>query len=323
LSELADEELRQVVSFVFGGDVRGLSVIALGKLGGRDLGYGSDLDVIFVFDPSAAPSPEDAFGHFTRRAQRILRLLSEPSFAGPGYELDTRLRPSGSQGMLITSLGAFARYHGVDTSEAREYGSSATSSGAAWERQTLLRARLSAGDRELGARVLAIAHEAAYQGGAPPVEELIRLRQRMQLELARERPGRYDLKAGKGGLLDIEFCVQWLQMRHGSDFSVRTPDTGEALEALHSGGYLSRRLFDLLRDGYRFLRRLEQRIHVLTGPSSSRIDAHSPQLPQLARRMGLQDEPGSSASEQLLKRYEAMTANVRAAYLEALGATGD
>jgi glutamate-ammonia-ligase adenylyltransferase len=315
--------LRQVVNLVCAGDARGLSVIALGKLGGRELGYGSDLDVIFVFDPSTAPSYQEAFGFFTRRAQRILRVLSEPSFAGPGYELDTRLRPSGSQGMLVTSLGAFARYHGVDTAEAREYASSATSSGAAWERQALLRARLCAGDRELGARVLAIAHEAAYHGGAPPVEELTRMRQRMQLELARERPGHYDLKVGKGGLLDIEFCVQWLQMRHGDDLSVRTTDTGEALEALHAGGYLNRRLFDLLRDGYRFLRRLEQRIHVLTGQSSSQIDAHSPRLGQLARRMGLQDEPGSSASEQLLARYEAVTANVRAAYLEALGASGE
>jgi glutamate-ammonia-ligase adenylyltransferase len=322
LSELADELLRQVVNSVCVGDTRGLSVIALGKLGGRELGYGSDLDVIFVFDPSTAPSYEEAFGFFTRRAQRILRVLSEPSFAGPGYELDTRLRPSGSQGMLVTSLGAFARYHGVDTAEAREYASSATSSGAAWERQALLRARLCAGDRELGARVLAIAHEAAYHGGAPPVEELTRMRQRMQLELARERPGHYDLKVGKGGLLDIEFCVQWLQMRHGDDLSVRTTDTGEALEALHAAGHLNRRLFDLLRDGYRFLRRLEQRIHVLTGQSSSRIDADSPSLPQLARRMGLQDEPGGSAAQQLLARYETLTANVHTAYLEALG-TGE
>jgi glutamate-ammonia-ligase adenylyltransferase len=319
LSDLADEVLGQVVGHVCAGDTRGLSLIALGKLGGRDLGYGSDLDVIFIFDPRVAPSSSEAFTFFARRAQRIIRMLSEPSFAGPGYELDTRLRPSGSQGMLVTSLGAFARYHGVDTREAREYASAASSSGAAWERQALLRARVAAGDAELGARALAVAEQAAYEGGAPPVEELLRLRQRMQLELARERSGHYDLKVGKGGLLDIEFCVQWLQMRHGSDPLVRTSDTATALEALHAAGYLERGHFDSLRDGYGFLRRLEQRIHVLTGQSSSRIDAHSQRLLQLARRMGLRDEPGHSAAEQLLARYEAVTHSVHGAYLEALG----
>jgi len=131
------------------------------------------------------------------------------------------------------------------------------------------------------------------------------------------------LKVGKGGLLDVEFCVQWLQMRHGSDPLVHSTDIADALEALHGAGYLGRGHFDLLRDGYRFLRRLEQRIHVLTGQSSSQIDAHSLRLSQLARGMGLQDEPGRSAAEQLLTRYEAVTGSVHTAYLEALGASAD
>jgi glutamate-ammonia-ligase adenylyltransferase len=323
LSDLADQVLSRVADYVLAGDARGLAVIALGKLGGRDLGYGSDLDVIFVFDPSVTPRREDAQATFAKHAQRIIRLLSEPSFAGPGYQLDTRLRPSGSQGMLVTSLGAFARYHGVDCEEARGYAASATSSGAPWERQALLRARVVAGDRRLGERVRAVAELAAYQGGAPPVEELLRLRRRMELELGRERAGHYDLKAGRGGLLDIEFCVQWLQMRYGDEHRIHSTDTAEALEALHAGGYLERRHFDLLRDGYRFLRRLEQRIHVLTGRGSSRIDARSPGLSQLARRMGLQDEPGYGAAAQLLTRYEAVTSSVRSAYLEALGLTAE
>ena len=319
LSDLADATIEQATDRVLGRNARGLAVLALGKLGGRDLGYGSDLDVIFVFDPNAAPSGEEAMSYFSRAAQRIIRLVSEPGLAGPGYELDTRLRPSGSKGMLVTSLGAFARYHGIVTPEAEAAGPSPTSSGAAWERQALLRARFCAGDGSLGARAIAVAEAAAYEGGAPPVEEMNRLRLRMERELGRERPGRYDLKTGRGGLLDIEFCVQWLQMRHGADQRIRTTDTGEALEALFSGGYLDRAGFDPLRDGYRFLRRLEQRIHVLTGQSASVIDTEAPGLAELARRMGLADEPGRPVSGQLVTQYRLVVDTVREAYLSALG----
>jgi glutamate-ammonia-ligase adenylyltransferase len=319
LSDLADEIVRRATLKALGGDATGLAVIALGKLGGREIGYGSDLDVIFAFRREAAPEHEDATSYFARRAQRIIRLLSEPSAAGPGYELDTRLRPSGSQGMLVTSLTAFARYHGIRASGALELEPSPTSSGAAWERQVLLRARVCAGDAALGAEVIAIAEAAAYEGGPPPVDEMHRLRQRMERELAHERPFRRDLKTGYGGLLDIEFAVQWLQMRHGADPCVRTTDTLDALEALHEGEYLERAPFELLREGYAFLRRLEQRIHVHTGRSSSTIDVNERGMAHLARRMGFTDAPEARSVAELLTRYEYVTESVRSAYLEALG----
>src|SRR6185436_4379684 len=91
----------------------GLAVVAMGKLGGRELGYGSYLDVVFIYDPDRAPEPDEAGAYFSRAASSVIRLISEPHVSGPGYELDTRLRPSGSHGMLVTSLSAFARYHGV------------------------------------------------------------------------------------------------------------------------------------------------------------------------------------------------------------------
>ena len=322
LSDLADSLLDHTARRVLGPTPRGLALLALGKLGGRELGYGSDLDVIFVFDPDAAPSRVEASSHFSRLAQRIIRLISEASSAGPGYELDTRLRPSGAQGMLVTSLGAFARYHGLLLPEAELIGPSASSSGAPWERQALLRARFCAGDAELGRRAIAVAEAAAYEGGAPDVNELHRLRMRMQHELGRERPGRYDLKTGKGGLLDVEFCVQWLQMRNGADHRVRSTDTGTALEALFAIGEIDRQRFDELREGYRFLRRLEQRIDVLTGQSASVIDTRAPGLAELSRRMGFSDEPGHSAAEQLLAQYSLVTATVRDAYLSALALPG-
>jgi glutamate-ammonia-ligase adenylyltransferase len=313
LSLLADEELSRAAEFELGPGSSGLAVIALGKLGGREIGYGSDLDVLFIYDPSKAPNPEEAGAYFARKAQRIIHLVSEPNAAGPGYDLDTRLRPSGSQGMLVTSLESFARYHSVPLGGA-EPGPGVQSSGAAWERQTLLRARFCAGDRALGERAIQVAERAAYGGGAPPVEEIRRLRARMEKELGRERADRYDLKSGRGGLLDVEFAVQWLQMVHGKDPMVRTTDTSDALEALYRQGYLGRAEYEAFREGYRFLRRLEQRIHVLRGAGSSSIDLRSRGLPHLARRMGYRDGPGERALDQLLERYRDVTNEVREAY---------
>ncbi len=320
LADLAEEILSCVVRHVFG-DVPGFAVLGLGKLGGRDLGYASDLDVIFTFLPSAAPHPDDATTYFVRGAQRVIRLLTESHVAGPGYELDTRLRPSGSHGLLVTSLSSFARYHGValDGGSELETGPAVFSSGAPWERQTLLRARGVVGDPELLRRALGVAWRAAYEGGAPPAAEMHHLRTRLEKEQGREREGRYNLKTGRGGLLDIEFAVQWLQMKNGADLRVRTPDLGVALQALHSAGYLASRDFEIFSDGYRFLRQLEQRIVVKIGVSASVIDTRGVGLAPLARRMGFQDGQGQRASEHLLARYKDVTDGVRAGYDRVLG----
>ena len=320
LSELADETLEQAVRFEMG-DKKGLAVIAVGKLGGREIGYGSDLDVLFIYDPAAAPEREDPAEFFTRRAQRIIRLVTLQHWAGPGYELDTRLRPSGSQGLLVTSLESFARYHRVQLHGAERPSNRPVvlSSGAAWERQALLRARACAGDVELGKKVIEVAQIAAYERGAPSAAEVDYLRTRMERELARERPGRYDLKMGRGGLFDIEFVVQWLQMRFGADPRVRTSDTLDALGALQSGDYVSRKAFDVLRDGYLFLRRLEQRIRIVHGSGSPVIDASGPGLDKLARRVGIRRSPHESEGPLLLEAYRDVTERVRATYLELMG----
>ncbi|HEX9621143.1 MAG TPA: bifunctional [glutamate--ammonia ligase]-adenylyl-L-tyrosine phosphorylase/[glutamate--ammonia-ligase] adenylyltransferase, partial [Polyangiaceae bacterium] len=289
LAALADEEIERALRFELP-EATGLSVIAVGKLGGQDIGYASDLDVLFIFDPEAAPADTDPAEYYVRRAQRVIRLISEPNPAGPGYELDTRLRPSGKSGLLVASLASFARYHGVSLeSVPRDSGPAVLSSGAAWERQALLRARVCAGDSALGQRALEVAETAAYARGAPAVSEMHHLRMRMERELARERPGYFDLKTGRGGLLDVEFAVQWLQMRHGADRRVRTPDTATALAALRKGNYVSLSHFQALDAGYKFLRRLEQRIVVLNGSGNTVVTRELPGLAQLARRMGLED----------------------------------
>ncbi|MFO0755552.1 MAG: bifunctional [glutamate--ammonia ligase]-adenylyl-L-tyrosine phosphorylase/[glutamate--ammonia-ligase] adenylyltransferase [Byssovorax sp.] len=329
LSALADAELEAATRFALdtpeGEPVKGLSVLAMGKLGGREIGYGSDLDVLFLFDPEAAPPGVEGHVHFARAARRIIRLISVSHAAGPGYELDTRLRPSGNQGLLVTSLEAFARYHGYATAHVSEESPTVTPRvrAAAWERLALLRARAAAGDPILGAEAMRIAHTAAYEMPADSrsvAEELSRLRARLERENSQERHGRYDLKLGRGGLVDIEFAVQLLQLKHGKDLRVRTTEIVVAIDALAAGGYLDPELAELLRDSYAFLRKLEQRIRILHAAAAQLLEERAPGLLPLARRMGIRDRRGSAAAAELIERYRAVTERVRAAYDAIVGA---
>ena len=324
LSALADVTLERATRFALGsaGTVRGLAVIAMGKLGGNEIGYGSDLDVIFVFDPGVAPAGVDAHAYFAKHAQRIIRLLSAAHPEGAGYELDTRLRPSGSHGLLVTSLEAFARYHDIEVvgGAGDDQVPSAQQSGAAWERQALVRARFAAGDVALGSGLLRVAHVAAYERDAPPRGEVHRVRMRMERELGRERPGRHDLKVGRGGLSDIEFAVQYLQMVHGAEPRVRTTETPLAITTLAELGFLPTDIAETFREGYRFLRRLQERIRIVHGSSSSLLDETAEGLVPLARRMGMRDTPRATAKEELIVRYRDVTEAVRRAYLEVMTA---
>ncbi len=310
LTALADAALAHALRFAMrqwassesaGG---GLVLLAMGTLGGREIGYGSDLDLFFVYEAR----DDEAAERCARIAQRVLRLMETPHYEGPGYALDTRLRPSGNQGLLVVSLDGFARYQ----DERAE----------SWERQALVKARVCAGDAELGRRALAIATRAAYERGAPDPLRLHHLRRRMERELGHERldraPARYDLKVGRGGLVDIEFATQWLQMRHGADSRVRTTETEVALSALETCGYLEAPSAEVLRDGWRFLRRLEQRLRISHGTSVRLLEEGAPGLLVLARRMGMRDGPRVGPDHALLERYTAVTEEVRAAYLGVL-----
>ena len=319
LSALADAELeaaaRHALSTPAGEDVEGLAVLAMGKLGGREIGYGSDLDVLFLFDPARAPAGSDAHAYFARAGRRIIRLISLSHRAGPGYELDTRLRPSGNQGLLVTSIEAFARYHGIHAGgpDSRPPRVQA----AAWERLALLRARACAGDPALGAEAMRVAYTAAYEMPSDVrtvAEEIHRLRTRLERESSQERRGRYDIKLGRGGLVDVEFAVQLLQLAHGRDPRVRTTETAVAIEALAAAGYLAAEQAETLRDGYAFLRKLEQRIRILHATPAQLLEESAPGLFPLARRVGIRNRRGSEAAAELLARYREVTDRVRATY---------
>jgi glutamate-ammonia-ligase adenylyltransferase len=180
-----------------------------------------------------------------------------------------------------------------------------------------LRARAAAGDPVLGAEAIRVAHAAAYEMPADPLrvaEEIHRLRMRMERENSQERRGRYDIKLGHGGLVDIEFAVQLLQLEHGRDPRVRTTETSVAIEALAAAGYLPAEHAETLRDGYAFLRKLEQRIRILHATPAHLLEERAPGLSPLSRRMGIRDRRGSEAAAELLARYRDVRSRVRATY---------
>jgi glutamate-ammonia-ligase adenylyltransferase len=314
--ELAEEEARAKGRTPPGR----LTVMALGKLGGRELGYHSDLDLIFLY-PATGPGETDSPGQSTahtlyaRLAERFLSFLQMPLREGFLYKIDTRLRPSGNQGALVTSDQGFARYHlaSPDGPQVRSQ---------LWERQALLRARFAAGDAAFFDRVRREVLEPVLFGTAVDraalAAEVIRMRERMESEIGKEAAKGKNPKVGRGGIVDIEFAVQYLQLAHGHDHpSIRSPRTPEALRLLRGAGLLREGTYDALAQGYEFHRRLATRMRIVHDYGIDYLPAGGRALAQLARRLGYHGEdPGA----RLLADYGRVTEAVRAAFLDAVSA---
>jgi len=280
-------------------------VLALGKLGGRELGYHSDLDLLFLY--SSAGEHGANHEYFARIAQKLISHLTLPLREGFLYRIDTRLRPSGSAGPLVVSFDALASYHGR---EAR-----------LWERQALLRLRPVAGDEALFERAFAqVIEPSVYRpiDRAAAAKELLSMRERIEREIADESPGRYNSKLGRGGLVDVEFAVQFLQLAHGADDpQIRSANTPQALGLLLEHGHLAAQDHAPLARGYRFLRRLESRLRIVRDRSVDRLPEGGAELLRLARRMGYS---GPRAGDDLLSDYQRTAAGIRQAFLRVLGA---
>lgn len=200
---------------------KGLSILGLGKLGTRELGYLSDLDLMFVYETKEKRLPVQV----TRLVQRLLSMLSVPMQDGPGYETDAQLRPSGKAGPLIVTAASWEGYY--------------TQQADIWEVQSLLRLRPVGGDLDLGRRLQERAKEICFQGRSPEQvwSRLSNLRQRMERERSREqeRPPLLDLKLGRGGLADLEFLAQGIQLIWGYKYSgLRTSRVSQVLETLQA-----------------------------------------------------------------------------------------
>jgi glutamate-ammonia-ligase adenylyltransferase len=276
-----------------------LAILALGKMGAGEMTYASDLDLIFVYD-AARDDGGAAHGFATRWVQKAMSLLQTRTRDGIVYSIDARLRPSGRSGPLVISLERFVEYHREEAE--------------LWERQAHIRARVAYGDQRLGARISEVVERFVYGAGldAAGAREIDGLRRRIETELAKEGPRKTNIKTGRGGILDIEFVVQMLQLRHGSDVpSVRARATLGALRALRDAGLVAAQDADRMASHYTFLRRLEARMRLERDRPVEELGTDTRVLAPLARRLGFGgDDPGA----RLLEACERTREDVRRLY---------
>ena len=279
-----------------------LAIIAMGKLGGGELNYHSDLDIIFVYDHQGYTDGEKQISnheYFAKLAQKIISILTMQTREGYVYKIDTRLRPSGNAGPLVTSLESFLDYHRKEAQ--------------VWERQALTKARVVLGDDKLASQLHDVIRYTIY-GTAIDEEgrqEIQRLRMRMENELAREKDGSYNIKTGRGGMVDVEFAVQYLQLREGHRYpELRTPSTLVALKEIRALGLLPEESAQTFLSGYKFLRKLENRLRIIHDYSVNDLSGSRIYLNKLARRLGYEPKlknPGAA----LICDYEEMTGKIR------------
>jgi [glutamine synthetase] adenylyltransferase / [glutamine synthetase]-adenylyl-L-tyrosine phosphorylase len=243
-----------------------VAVIAMGRFGGAELSYGSDLDVLLVFD--GATNEEVATAE--RAAEELMRLMKGETPANRVYLLDADLRPEGRQGPLARSLDGYRTYYErwAET----------------WERQALVRARPAAGDEALGRRFMELVD--AFVWGPALTEDHVREIRRMKARIERERipagdDPQFHLKLGRGSLSDIEWTAQLLQLQHG----VRATGTMEALRALTDADVLAADDSDVLTESYRFCERARNRWFLVKGAPGDALPAQADQLSKLARSL--------------------------------------
>ncbi|WP_348699529.1 bifunctional [glutamate--ammonia ligase]-adenylyl-L-tyrosine phosphorylase/[glutamate--ammonia-ligase] adenylyltransferase [Duganella fentianensis] len=233
------------------------AVIAYGKLGGKELGYVSDLDVIFLYDDSDQEAP----AQYAKLAQRFITWMTTHTSAGILFDIDTALRPDGASGMLVSSLSAFEKYQ--------------SSSAWAWEHQALTRARFCAGDTSIGQRFDAIRDAVLRKerpADGPLKQEVIAMRKRM-MDAKPNHSALFDLKQDPGGMIDIEFIVQYLVLQHAARYPQLTANSGNIALLRMCGelGLISVEHASAVGDAYRQLRKLQHQLR-LQGQDLARVE---------------------------------------------------
>ena len=289
LSDFADGAIDAAVSAairerVSGAEPLGFAVIAMGKLGSRELNYSSDVDLLLLFDPESIPKRErdDAGEAAVRIGRRVIELLQRRTSEGYVERVDLRLRPSPEVTPIALPLHAAISHY--------------ESSALPWERAAFIRARAAAGDIALGQRFLDAIQPFVWRRSLDfgVIEEVRAISARIRDHFAQGAslgPG-YDLKRGRGGIREVEFFVQIQQMIHGGrDPSVRAPATLDAIDALAAAGRLDDPIAAALADAYRLLRTIEHRVQMVEDAQTHLIPASLEALDNVAQLHGLGDGP--------------------------------
>ena len=270
-----------------------LSVIAMGKTGGRELNYISDVDVIFVarsFDDQVE-SNEAAINEATRVASKMMQVCEAPTSEGMIWQVDPNLRPEGKAGALVRTLEGHISYY--------------ERWAQTWEFQALLKARPMAGNLELGLAYVDAVLPFVWQAAARPnfVEDVQAMRRRVVENIPTREQDR-ELKLGIGGLRDVEFAVQLLQLVHGrSDAMLRSSNTLQALDALATWGYVGREDASTLAAAYKFERVLEHRIQMFQMRRTHLVPDDESELRRIGRSLGMKNDPAQSLLS-TLSRYK-------------------
>jgi glutamate-ammonia-ligase adenylyltransferase len=260
-------------------DLCRLAVIGMGKCGGRELNYVSDVDVVFVAEPAPGQDEAAALRAAAKLASGMVRACSETTAEGALWEVDAALRPEGRAGPLVRTLASHQAYY--------------ERWAKTWEFQALLKARPIAGDRKLGEEYVQTLAPLVWNAAGRDnfVEDVQAMRRRVEEHIAPEQAGR-QLKLGPGGLRDVEFAVQLLQLVHGrADEELRGPNTLIALKKLSWGGYVGRSDAAALGTAYRFLRRVEHLIQLHRLRRNHLVPEDQDDLRRLGRALGFRADP--------------------------------
>lgn len=303
LSQLADSVIQvclETLARELDAPAQGFVVLGMGKLGGGELNYSSDVDLLFLAAEEVAA--------YQRLAERLIGGLTQATSEGFLYRVDMRLRPWGRVGPLISSVDGYLTYL---ARHAR-----------LWERQALLRARVVAGDEAVGRDFLRRAEPLLFEAGPEAVRAEVRGMKELteaNLRLAGRTWG--EVKLGAGSIRDAEFVAQYLQLAHGGDHpELRTGNTREALARLAEAGHLPADDQRTLAEGYTFLRTVEHYLQILDYRQTHTLPADPADLRYLARRLGF---GGDDAGPAFVTRYQQHSTAIRAIYERHLGLTAE
>jgi glutamate-ammonia-ligase adenylyltransferase len=270
-------------------------VLALGKLGGMELNYSSDIDLLFLYDAGSADAAKqhDTAELCDRWARETVRLLTTATELGAPYRVDLRLRPDGNSGPMVISTTAALHYY--DTM------------GRTWERQAFVKARACAGDLTLGRDFLAQMEPWIYRRylSRADITGIKALKRRIEQRCQREGADEHNVKTGRGGIRDVEFVIQFLQLLNGGDLAtLRTTNTLEAIAQLEVCGCLTHQERTLLEENYGFLRKIEHRLQIMFDLQTHLLPSDPSELRKVAIRMGFADGADSAALTSFWEDYQ-------------------